>query len=436
MSEPLGAFRHPWSEGLLGEVATVSVGGTPSTSIGEYWGGDVPWMASGDVHLRRISDVPGRITRLGLRRSNATLLSPPTVAIALAGQGRTRGMVALVLCELSTNQSVALVEGREGRVLTHYLFHNLSFRYEELRSRSSGNGRAGLSKGLLEKVPIPLPPLSEQFKIAEVLSIVDRAIEETERLIVKHRRIKAGLLHGVVTGGIDQDGQLRSEGTHKFKNSPLGRIPDDWEVTQLGAASTLVTSGARGWARYYAQEGPIFIRIGNLTREHINLRLKDVVHVQPPPSAEGRRTLVMPGDLLVSVTADLGIIGVVPDGFGEAYINQHIALVRPDNEKVSSRFLGWFLSSRQGQRQFRRLNESGAKAGLNLPTVRSLLFPRPSSQEQEAIAEIIDSSVAVINMHIRTRQKLMSIRTGLRRDLLTGEKSVTPLLPQPEVPAG
>lgn len=84
-----------WSTATLGQVSECILGGTPSTEVPQFWGGDVPWMASGDVHLRRVKDVPGRITALGLRSSNATLTSPPAVAVGLAGQGKTRGTVAL-----------------------------------------------------------------------------------------------------------------------------------------------------------------------------------------------------------------------------------------------------------------------------------------------------------------------------------------------------
>ena len=108
---------------------------------------------------------------------------------------------------------------------------------------------------------------------------------------------------------------------------------------------------------YYREDGATFIRIGNLTREDINLRLGDLVFVQPPASAEGLRTCVAANDILISITADLGIIGVIPFAFSEGYVNQHIALVRPTHEAICSRFVGWFLSSHKGQSQFAKLNE-------------------------------------------------------------------------------
>lgn len=315
-----------------------------------------------------------------------------------------------------------------------YLEHYL--RYEESRFRvaSQGSTFEAINLSELNRWPIDFPTdAAEQSKIAEVLSTVDRAIEQTETRIAKWRRIKTGLMQDLLTHGIDKHGNLRSEQTHEFKDSPLGQIPVGWEVAQLGRVSEFVTSGARGWARYYREEGAVFLRIGNLTREHVNLRLSDLVFVQPPPSVEGRRTSVEPGDLLISVTADLGIVGVVPDRFGGGYVNQHIALVRLDREQVHSRFVAWFLSSPAGQAQFNRLNESGAKAGLNLPTVRSLLFARPDPDEQQRIASTIDASVATLDMYGRSRRKLVALKAGLMQDLLTGERRVTALLPQPGV---
>ncbi len=273
---------------------------------------------------------------------------------------------------------------------------------------------------------------SEQSKVAEVLSTVDRAIEQTGALIAKQQRIKTGLMQDLLTCGIDEHGNLRSERTHRFKESSLGRIPVEWDVVHLGAVSDFVTSGARGWAKYYRQEGAIFLRIGNLTRQHINLRLDDVVCVQTPKSAEGQRTKVMEGDLLLSITADLGIVGVIPASFGDAFVNQHIALARLNKEEVDPRFVGWFFSSRKGQIQFEHHNESGAKAGLNLPTIRGLQLCRPRPEEQRLIARHLDACISVLDAYIRAEQKLHSLKISLMQDLLTGKRRVTALLDKVE----
>jgi type I restriction enzyme S subunit len=304
-----------------------------------------------------------------------------------------------------------------------------SLEHKDIQSFIVGGTRAKLNQGALRAVTFFLPTSKpEQAKIADILCTVDRTIEQTKLLIAKQRRINAGLMQDLLTRGIDEHGNLRSEQTHPFKNSSLGRIPVEWEVGELGAVVEFVTSGSRGWAQYYAVDGAIFLRIGNLTRDHINLRLDDIVLVNPPKSSEGRRTSVSAGDLLISITADLGVIGVIPEGFGEAYVNQHIALVRLMGTKVDPRFIAWFLSSHRGQTQFQKLNESGAKAGLNLPTIRRLLVPVMELSEETRIAEILDSNAEKTNSYHSRLTKLRSLKIALMQDLLTGKKRVTPLL--------
>lgn len=269
-------FPHPWEEGVIGDVADIEVGGTPSTSVEAYWkNGTIPWMSSGDVHLRRIFEVPGHITELGLSRSNAKLVDPPNVAISLAGQGKTRGTVALVLTPTSTNQSIALIKGHEGELDTTFLFHALDARYEELRARSAGGGRAGLSKNILQLVPIALPDPDEQTLIATILDTVDDAIRYTEKVIAKLKQVRAGLLHDLLTYGIDENGELRDPVRHyeQFGNHQVVTIPVTWRHMFLGDVVKRLTDGTHQSVAKYEGEGVPFlfvscIRNGSILWEH------------------------------------------------------------------------------------------------------------------------------------------------------------------------
>ena len=280
-----------------------------------------------------------------------------------------------------------------------------------------------------ENITFKIPPLPYQQQIADILTTIDRAIEQTEALIAKHQRIKRGLMQDLLTCGFDKHGQLRDPSTHKFKSTPLGMVPEEWDVSNLGKISHRVTSGSRWWARYYSETGARFIRIGNLTREHVNLRLQNIQHVQPPDSSEAKRTVLETGDLLISVTADLGIIGVVPSDLGEAYINQHIALLKLDKETVNPYFIGNLLSGFQAQKYFSLLNDLGAKAGLNLKTISAFPVVFPSDRkEQDGIAEIIQKTDSIIETHKSERKKLLGVKAGLMQDLLSGRVSVKPLM--------
>ena len=311
-----------------------------------------------------------------------------------------------------------------------FVYYSLDFQHQRITFDYQIKAHPSVIRHLYS---LPVVPKPEQTKIAEILSTVDQAIEQTEALIAKQQCIKTGLMQDLLTRGIDNDGNLRSEETHEFKDSPLGRIPVDWKVQSINSISDFVTSGARGWAKYYSHEGAVFLRIGNLTRDHINMRFDDTVFVQPPTNAEGLRTAVLPRDVLISVTADLGIVGVIPDDFGEGYVNQHIALIRISDTEVNQRFIAWFLQSRAGQIQIERHNEAGAKAGLNLPTIRSLLVARPSSCEQGHIAQMLDTATNAISCLQTEMTKQIRLKTALMQDLLTGDVSVTPLMSKGEI---
>jgi type I restriction enzyme S subunit len=289
-----------------------------------------------------------------------------------------------------------------------------------LNENAVGQTMLNLSVGILERLPLCLPPLPEQRKIAAILSSVDAAIEATEAVIQQLQIVKKAMMAELLTRGIP--------GRHtKFKMTEIGEVPEEWEVVPLGDLSLFVTSGSRGWAQFYAEEGALFVRITNLTRGTTRLDLSERQHVRlPAGSAEGTRTRVESGDVLVSITADLGIVGLVPPGFEEAYVNQHIALVRLDQHRADPRYVASALAGEIGQVQVRRLNDGGAKAGLSLPSIRQLLIPLPSLREQATLAEPIDRTEQRIQAESTSLTALREVKAALMSVLLTGEVRVKP----------
>ena len=429
MSESSVPFRHPWPERMFGEVGSVTVGGTPSTSVPEYWGGAIPWMASGDVHGRVIDDVPTRISGLGLRHSNAMMVDPPSVAVALAGQGRTRGTAAYIRCALCTNQSVALLKGNPGELDTEFLLHNLSFRYSELRSRSAGGGRAGLTKTILDQLPLPLPAVPEQSKIAEVLSTVDRAIEQTEALIAKQQRIKTGLMKDLLTRGIDAHGNLRSEQTHKFKNSPLGRIPVEWKSASL---AMFVPSAEYGISASLSESGYPVLRMNNLLdgeAELSDLKFTDT----PVPEHLWLRD----GDVLFNRTnswVHVGRTGIWRGQIESATFASYLVRLNPHPDKLLPEMLNFWLNWERTQIAMRRqATPAVQQVNINPTNLRSIpaAFPR-NLDEQTAITARISAVREVFNAYRAHLYKLKSMKAGLMQDLLTGNRRVTALLEQGE----
>ena len=315
-----------------------------------------------------------------------------------------------------------------------FLFHMTQWRGLRRAAQGKMVGSAGqqrVPRSFFDEFLVTGFEPCEQVGIADILDTLDTAIFETEAIIAKFKAVKQGLLHDLLTRGIDANGELRppqAEAPHLYKESPLGWIPQDWDTATLESVSSTVTSGSRDWARYYSESGALFVRIGNLTREHINFRFDSTIYVRPPRNADGQRTRLEPGDILISITADLGIVGVIPEGMGEAYINQHIAVVRPSFSAVNPRFVGHYLACPVAQIYISQLNDAGAKAGLNLPTVRGLLTVRPERREQDLIAERLDEIDKRIQNAAIEVAKLRELKAGLMDDLLTGRVRVTPLL--------
>ncbi len=172
----------------------------------------------------------------------------------------------------------------------------------------------------------------------------------------------------------------------------------EWEVKRLGDIALAVTSGSRDWAQYYSSSGSKFIRMTNLSREGIDLRLDDLKYVDiTSDSTDGKRTNLMQGDILISITAELGKIGWIPPNFGEAFINQHTALVRIKSKESDSKFIAYLLATQKMNQAINSLNDAGAKAGLNLPTIKGFILTLPNIPEQTKIASFltaIDEKIA------------------------------------------
>ena len=208
-----------------------------------------------------------------------------------------------------------------------------------------------------------------------------------------------------------------------FKWTDVGAIPEDWDVVPLGDLRPFVTSGSRGWASYYSEDGDLFVRITNLTRDCIYLDLTNCKFVRLPAEAtEGIRTKLAERDVLISITADIGIVGYVDANVPlPAYINQHIALVRFDPSKISGQFVAYFLASAYPQRLFRSSTDTGAKAGMSLGTVQTIQTAFPPLPEQCAIAAALSDVDALLEALKRLIEKKRALRQAATRQLLTSQ---------------
>ena len=224
----LPGFSGEWEKKKIGDFTDCTAGGTPSTLIAEYWGGAIRWMNSGELKNKIIRDVEGRITERGLRASSAKLVPSGCVLVGLAGQGKTRGTVAFSSVELCTNQSIAAIYPNQRAFVSEYLYHNLTYRYEELRRISKGDGgRGGLNLHIIRSLDVLFPAIDEQRAIAAILSDMDAEIVALENRLDKVRALKQGMMQQLLTGRIrlPATDKLARGQAESVEGEPVGAAP-------------------------------------------------------------------------------------------------------------------------------------------------------------------------------------------------------------------
>lgn len=245
------------------------------------------------------------------------------------------------------------------------------------------------------KTKVKIPPVPEQerivAKIEELFSELDNGVETLKKTKQQLAVYRQAVLK------------------EAFENCKT--------LSPIRDMSTLVTSGSRGWAQFYASEGAKFIRIGNLTRDSIDIDFGDTQYVNLPDKAEGLRSKLQPNDVLVSITADLGSIGLVPSNIGEAYINQHIAVVRFKNA-AQGKFMAWYLRSDWGQKDLLKNKRGAGKLGLGLDDIRSSRVPVISDEEAEAVLDVIESRLSVCDSIEETVDTALQQAEAMRQSIL------------------
>jgi type I restriction enzyme S subunit len=271
--------------------------------------------------------------------------------------------------------------------------------------------------------------LEEQKRITDILDTADAAIQQTEQLIAKLKQVKAGLLHDLLTRGLDAHGNLRDPDAHpeQFKMvDGYGRMPSEWEIRSIDSLAIHVGSGAtpRGGSEVYQDDGVMFIRSQNVYFE--GLRLDDVAYIDEFTHEQMNRSKVYPQDILLNITgASIGRCCILPDSITEANVNQHVCAIRlPDPTLGDASYLSTVLASFIGQSQIDRLNAGGNREGLNYQQLRSFLIPWPNKNERIRIAEVIAAHDGRVRAEEAYRDKLQAIKQGLMHDLLTGKVRV------------
>lgn len=429
-------FHHPdWPLVRISDFAEINIGGTPSRAAPQFWATKPegnPWIAISDLKGKYIDDTKEYITDLGAKCSNVKLIEPFTTVMSFK---LTVGRAAITARPMYCNEAIAIFSPKNDALNGGWLYHALPRAALSVVTDNAVKG-ATLNKAKMAEMTVQLPPITEQRKIAQILDTLDTAILETEALIDKLKAVKQGLLHDLLTRGIDANGQLRppqSEAPQLYKESPLGWIPREWDVVRVGEDVDIEHGFAFPGHQFTDKEvGPALLVPGNFHREGglyftpENTKYFSGKYPQQYVLSHGDVLVVMTD--LSPMTLILGRTAVLTENFKVLH-NQRIGKFRFKKDGLwNSAFFAEALN--QDAVRLKVIAEAtGTTVRHTSPSrIKSCHVARPKLQEQNIAAQQIATADARLKLEGANLLKQRQTKSGLMDDLLTGRVRVTPLL--------
>ncbi|MDN7129968.1 restriction endonuclease subunit S [Pseudidiomarina sp. 1APR75-15] len=397
----LSEVPEGWVAKNLDETCIMYAGGTPNRKKPEYYApAEIAWIKSGELSQGVITAADEYISQKGLNESSAKLIPKGTPVIAM--YGATAGKVGWLGVEACSNQAV-LACIPKNKSYGWFLFYALTYASRALISRQQGGAQPNLSKSLIKGYVLPLPPLTEQKRIAGVLRSVDESIQATQRLIEQAERVKQGLMEELLTGGLGSEAIER------------GEVPEGWLATRLDEACTMYAGGTpnRKKPDYYAPAEIAWIKSGELAQGVIT----EVDEYISQKGLKESSAKLIPKDTPVvamygATAGKVGWLGV------EACSNQAVLACIPKNKSY-----GWFLfyALTYASRALISRQQGGAQPNLSKSLIKSYVLPLPPLTEQKRIAEVLSSVDDRVKRHKDELEELRRLKKGLMDDLLTGK---------------
>lgn len=382
----------------IGDVCTFLNGGTPSRSEEHYFQGDIPWITGADITASSVTSARSFITDEAVAKSATNRVPAGTVLLVT----RTSvGKVATAGVDLCFSQDITALKPDAARLHAPYLVEFLKTQERHFARQARGATIKGITRAVVSDVRIPLPSLPEQRRIAEVL---DRA----DALRAKRRAALAQLDSLTQSIFLDMFGSA---------SGPASGL----RVEPLGKYLSFLTSGGRGWAKYYAPMGSRFIRSLDVRMNCIGN--DDVAFVVAPDNAEATRTRVRQGDVLLTITGSrIGRVAPVPPELDGSYISQHVAILRLKSTVLLPAFLSYFLSlDGDGQRQIEKFQYGQTKPGLNFEQIRRFEIPVASMDMQLDFARHLTGIEKLKATHRAALAELDALFASLQHRAFRGE---------------
>ena len=410
-----------WDRVKFGDIATFSGGSAFSEEHQGWTAGEIPFIKVSDMNIPGnetfITRSNNWVTRSICKNIGARIFNPNTTIFAKVGAALllNRRRILTMDTAIDNNLMAAIPISAEPLYL-YYLLQNI-----DLGKIVQEGAVPSVNQSQLQNICVVTPPLPEQKKIATILTSVDTAIEKTQAQIDKLNDLKTGMMQELLTKGIGPDGKPHTE----FKDSPVGRIPVEWEVRTAEEVCTNIVDCVNKTAPTVDYATPYrMIRTSNIREGKINT--KDLRFVDKETFKQwSRRITLEDGDLIFTREAPVGEVGILKNSKGY-FLGQRTMMYRVDTTKLDNYFFLHSLQSEHCKNQFADLSGGSTVAHLRVPDCEKILLPIPPILEQKKISRCLNE---IEDKGVSTSAKLSTLKNlkkALMQDLLTGKVRVTP----------
>lgn len=425
----LGQVPQHWAVVSMRWISKRYSGGTPDKTVGRYWvDGTIPWLNSGAVNAPLIVEPSAFITEEALECSSAKWIPEGALVMALAGQGKTKGMVAQLGIPTTSNQSMAAIVPTQ-EIDARFLFWWLQSNYQNIRNMAGGDLRDGLNLDLLGSIPCPLMPIGEQQAIASLLdretAKIDALVAEQEKLITLLKEKRQAVILQAVTKGLEPTVPMKDSGVEW-----LGEVPAHWKVGKAGFYVTVLPGYAFPSTGFSLDDSNVKLLRG-VNVGVGELRWDDVVYWSRTEEDGLDMFELQAGDVVIGMDRPL-----ISSGMRVAFVRgqdlpclllQRVAKVQP-SPAVDGRFVMRLLSSRAFEAHF-----APDTTGISVPhisgeQISSFVIPVPPLDEQQEICDFLDAELEKLNaLNLEAERAILLLaerRSALISAAVTGQIDV------------
>lgn len=419
MSEQPGS---EWRFTTFGTIAKRLVnGGTPPTQLAAYWNGTIPWITGADFTPSGLSEFRRYVSKDALAETSTNVISKgELLLVTRTGVGK----LAIAPCDVAISQDITGAYADREQVDVDFLFHRMRRGVEDLKRLNQGTSINGIVRSDLVNYSIHLPPVPEQQRIAEILTTVDDAIEQTEALIAKMQQVKAGLMHDLFTRGVTPDGKLRpprEEAPHIYKESPLGWIPKEWEVCPIDHVLANIID-YRGKTPKKTDAGVPLLTAKNVRMGFIEPEPREFI-ADMDYSSWMTRGIPTVTDVIFTTEAPMGNVAQVGTSERVAFA-QRVIILQP-RQGIRPSWLKFRLMNHDFQTGVATRASGTTALGIKQSEFRKLPLTYPiADDEQSTIERILLGIENEEREAIASRSKLRETKVGLMHDLLSGRVRV------------